>query len=162
MNLDFWRRAFDTAAAGAHALGAAIDRRKALLPRLLNILNGEEIGTELEEVFGVLWSLVLGFWLLLPFDTFGVTKAFRVLNAFSVEGLWGFVLVAFALWRFDAILMNRVCTRHGLTLFGVTLWSSLGALFLIGNITSPGAALFFLVAALEMLSYRNLRIEVKR
>lgn len=160
--LDFLRRAFATAATGSHFLGAAIDQRKAALPRLVLILDGEEIGTELEETFGALWAFCFGFWLLLPFDTFGNTRAFRVLDAISIEALWGLAAVAFALWRLDAITMKRQCARHCLTLFGVTLWSSLAVLFLIGNIASPAAAQFFLVAALETLSYRNLRIEAAR
>lgn len=140
---------------GAHAFGAAVDARKASIPRLVRILDGEQPGTSQPELFGAAWSFVFGFWLLLPFDTFGVTKAFAILNAISTEGLWALVTVAFALWRADAVLMNRALTRQKLTMVAVTLWSALGVLFLLGNPTSPGGALYALVAVFEALSYRN-------
>ncbi len=160
--LEFARRAFDTAAAGAHALGAAIDRRKAALPRLCLILDGGEIGTELDELFGAVWALTLGFWLLLPFHTFAQTPAFRVLNALSFEGLWALAITGFALWRLDSIVMNRPCARHTATISAVVLWSCFAVLFFFSSIASPGGILFCVLAAFEALSYRNQGVGVRR
>jgi len=157
--LEFGRRLCDTLAAGAHELAFQIDRRKAQLPRLKPIVDGDQIGTELDELFGALWALVLGGWLLLPLQTFANVRAFAVLEAISVEWLWGLALVVFGLVRLDALLMNRAHQRHGLSLLGVTLWSALAFFLIFGNIASPGGALFLLVAALETLSYRNQKPE---
>jgi hypothetical protein len=148
-------RFIDTVAAGANVLQIGCDRRKAALPRLFRILDGQGSCTDLHELFGAAWAFALGFWLLVPFDTFATTPTFRVLAAISIEGLWGAALFAFGLWRFDAILMNRRDTNHALTMAAVVLWGSLAVLFFLGNPAAPGAALFMLLATLESLSYRN-------
>lgn len=155
----FGRRVCDTLAASAIAFAMHVDRRKAALPRLKPIVDGDQIGTELNEMFGAFWALVLGAWLLLPLQTFANVRAFAVLHAISVEWLWGVALVVFGLVRLDALLMNRARQRHGLSLLGVTLWSALGCFLIFGNIASPGGPLFLLMAALETLSYRNQKPE---
>ena len=157
--LPFLRRVCDTLSAGAHALGAAIDRRKQALPRLGLILAGDELGTELEELFAAIWAGALGLWLLLPFHSFANVRAFAVLNIISYEWMWGVPLVVFAAWRFDAILLNRLCPRHNASLIGVGVWSSLAMFLLFGNVASPGGPFYLILAALEALSYRNLRTE---
>ncbi len=153
--LEFGRRLCDTLAAGAHELAWQIDRRKAALSRLKPIFDGDEIGTELDELLGVIWAATLGFWLALPMPSFANVRAFHLLNLVSVEGLWVCALLAYAAWRFDAILMNRMHARHHLTLLGVTLWSTLGVFLMIGNISSPAGILFCVVAFMETISYRN-------
>lgn len=153
--LEFGRRLCDTLAACAHVLAFQIDARKAALPRLRPILDGDEIGTELDEIFGVVWAAALGFWLASPLQSFANVRAFQVLNLVSIEGVWACALLAYAVWRFDAILMNRVRARHHLTLFGVTLWSTLAVFLMLGHAASPGAILFGVMTFIETLSYRN-------
>lgn len=153
--LEFGRQLRDTLAASAHALAFQIDARKAALPRLKPILDGDEIGTELDELFGAIWAMALGLWLGLPLESFANVRAFQVLNSISVEGLWAWALLAYAAWRFDAILMNRARCRHRATLLGVTLWSTLAVFLMLGNIASPGGILFLVMTFIETFSYRN-------
>lgn len=157
--VSFGRRLCDTLAAGAISFAHQVDRRKDALPRLKPIVDGDQIGTQFNELFGAVWALTLGAWLLLPMETFANVRAFSVLNAISVEWLWGVALVAFGAVRFDAILMNRARQRHNLSLLGVTLWSALACFLLFGNLASPGGATFLMFAALETLSYRNQKPE---
>ncbi len=156
----FGRRACDTLAAAAIAFAAQVDRRKSQLPRLKPIIDADQLGTEWSEMFGALWALTLGAWLLLPFQTFANVRAFAVLHAISVEWIWGVALAVFGVVRLDALLMNRARQRHGLSLLGVTLWSALAFFLIFGNLASPGGPLFLLMAALETLSYRNQKPEV--
>ena len=150
-------RLFDTMAAGAHGLGGAIDARKKCWPRLKLILNGEELGTELEELFGAAWALLLGLWFVLPLDAFYSVRAFSVLAMIGGEWVWGAALLCYGLWRLDSIVMNRVLYRHNASLCGVTIWSAFGFMMVAGNLASPGGAFFLLMAGLDALSYRNLR-----
>lgn len=154
-----WARALDTIAfevpRAARALVAALDKRKEMPDRLRAILIGRVPGSSLCELFGALWMLSLGVWLLLPFDTFTWVRDFAILERVSVEWLWGVALTAVALWRLDALIMNRIQTRRGLTMMAVVTWSSLAPILIISNIASPGGVAYLVFALLEMVTYRN-------
>lgn len=108
-----------------------------------------EHDTEPAELSGGLLKVGIGFWLLLPMDTFGSSPTFAALSILP-EPVWGVVLIALGTFHLSALRSGASAARRHAATIGYLVWFSFAVVFVA---TSPPAIgwVAFLVAGLAQL-----------
>lgn len=115
--------------------------------------------TEPAELSGGLLKVLIGAWLLLPWDTFSSSPTFAVLSVLP-ETVWGGALVALGLWHWAALRSGDRDRRRLAATVGYLIWFSFSVLFVTTNPPALGWACF-LVAGLAQL-WVSLRLLARR
>lgn len=114
-----------------------------------------EHDTEPVEMAGGLLKVSIGFWLLLPFDTFGSSPTFRAL-AVMPEWLWGSSLIVVGLLHLHALMDGDRRRRWRGSMVGFVVWFAMAFVFVatnppaLGWIAFMGAALGQMWASLRL------------
>jgi hypothetical protein len=115
-----------------------------------------EHDTEPAELSGGALKIALGFWLLLPWQTFTSSPTFESL-AVVPEWIWGGVLVCVGVMHLAALRDGYRVWRRGACLVGFLVWFSMACTFVIANPPAMGWLLFMLSALQQGWCYIRLR-----
>ena len=100
-----------------------------------------EHDTEPVELIGGATKVVMGLWLLLPWDTFGASPTFSVLAVLK-EQLWGAVLLAIGLAHLAALYHGHRAWRGWSATIGWLIWFAFAVVFVFTNPPGVGWVLF--------------------
>lgn len=118
-----------------------------------------EHDTEPTELSGGALKVMLGFWLLLPWQTFSSSPTFERL-AVVPEWLWGGVLLSIGVGHLAALHDGYAPWRRGASLAGFLIWFSMAVTFVFANPPAMGWLLFMLAALAQGWCYIRLRAPV--
>lgn len=116
-----------------------------------------EHDTEPIELQGATLKILLGFWLLLPWDSFDASPTFRYLDAIP-ETAWGTFLLITGFIHWYTLRSGYREMRRVSCLLGFLVWFALTVVFLVANAPAIGFAAFFVVALGQGWSYIRLGI----
>jgi len=108
-----------------------------------------EHDTEPVELSGGLLKVAIGFWLLLPFETFESSPTFAVF-AILPEWLWGCSLMALGIAHILSLRSGDLDRRRHGSMTGYLVWFSFAMVFVFTNPPAIGW-LAFLMAGLAQL-----------
>lgn len=94
---------------------------------------------------GGLLKIVVGVWLLLPWDTFASSSTFRVIGV-APEWAWGTVLFLVGSGHLVVLRDGSRTGRRRASLIGFLFWFSLGSVFVFSNPPALGWLLFMMSA----------------
>lgn len=106
----------------------------------------DEHDTEPVELSGGVLKVLLGFWLLLPMDSFASSPTFAVLDVIP-ETAMGLVLLAVGIGHLLALRDGYVPWRRAASLIGFLIWFTFAATFVWSNPPAMGWLPFLLSAA---------------
>lgn len=106
-----------------------------------------EHDTEPTELRGGFLKVLVGLWLILPFQTFSGSPSFGVISVIP-ENLWAIFLVVIGIGHLMALANGEPNWRRWSALVGCFVWSAMGITFLWANPAGIGSMLF-LVAGIE-------------
>lgn len=115
--------------------------------------------TEPVELGGGLLKIALGFWLLLPFDSFASSPSFVDL-AVIPEPLLGAVILAFGCFHLYALRGGCPRLRRTASLAGFLIWFTLAGTVLLTNPPAMGWITFLAAACGQAWCYIRLRSEL--
>jgi hypothetical protein len=100
-----------------------------------------EHDTEPTELSGGLLKAVIGFWLLLPVQTFSNAPAFEAVSVIP-ESAWGVFLVVVGVLHLAALRNGHAGWRRWAALIGCFIWCAMGLTFMAANPAGIGPLLF--------------------
>jgi len=109
-----------------------------------------EADTTSIEVVLALESILLGVWLLLPFDTFGSSATFNSLRMWPGEVATGLFVLATGLARTFGLATRSIRTRQIAAIYGLFVWSYIDYSFAESNIVATGVVTYFLFVVLSI------------
>ena len=102
--------------------------------------------TEPTEFWLGLVTLALGFWLLLPCDTFALGPGYRAMLALAPEPFWGLLWVAVGALHLVKLLTNGIHFRRQTAFLMVVLWLFQAVLIALGSMAGIGVAIYSTLA----------------
>src|SRR5688572_6041806 len=108
-----------------------------------------EMDTEPVELMGGGAKIVMGVWLLLPFQSFTSSPTFAALSVLP-EWLWGTFLLCVGLFHLAALRDGYRGWRKWAALVGFLIWVSFGTVFVWTNPPAIGWVLFMSVGGAQM------------
>lgn len=111
--------------------------------------------TEPVELSGGLLKLLIGFWLLLPLQSFQSSITFTAL-AVVPEWAWGAFLVVVGIGHLAALCDGSPPWRRAASLVGFLTWFTFAAIFVHSNPAAFGWAAFAVIAGQQGWAYIRL------
>ena len=108
-----------------------------------------EHDTEPIELIGGITKVLMGCWLLLPWDTFASSAAFSVLAVLR-EQLWGALLILIGAAHLAALYNGHRAWRGWAALIGFLIWFAFACVFVVTNPPGVGWIMFLSVAFAQM------------
>lgn len=93
------------------------------------------------ELSGGTLKIVVGFWLVLPLQTFSSAPAFGVISVIP-ENLWALFLVVIGAGHLAALANGHPAWRRWAAFVGCFIWSAMGITFIWANPAGIGPLLF--------------------
>jgi hypothetical protein len=100
-----------------------------------------EHDSEPTELSGGLLKIVVGFWLILPLQTFSGGPAFGTISVIP-EDIWALFLVIIGSGHLAALANGHPAWRRWAALVGCFVWCAMGSTFLWASPSSIGPLLF--------------------
>ncbi len=104
-----------------------------------------EHDTEPVELAGGVLKVMLGAWLVLPWQSFASSPTFETL-AVVPEWLAGMALLSLGAWHMLALRSGVRCWRRTASLLGFLVWFSMAVTFVIANPPAIGWLAFMMAA----------------
>ena len=93
-----------------------------------------------------LYAFWWGFWLLLPFHTFGVSTVYQTMAAMGPEWVWGGIYLVVGLSYILALMFNRPVWCKRISYVNLFLWLLLAAMYGIGDYRGLGVIIYSVMA----------------
>lgn len=122
-----------------------------MINRITQLLTGTH--TEFFEVFNAVLIITWGSWLLLPFDSFGSSKAFTVLSTFVSEPLFALLPIIIGVYILYTLITFKITRRRYGILAASAFWIFLSIIIGISNIAATGVPVYGLIAISSAISY---------
>lgn len=108
-----------------------------------------EHDTEPAELSGGILKAAIGFWLLLPLDTFASSPTFAAL-AVLPEWAWGTALFCAGVFHLGVLRRGNRTWRQRASLLGFLVWFSFAVVFVITNPPAFGFLAFLMAGLAQM------------
>ena len=92
--------------------------------------------------FNALYAFWWGFWLILPFRTFGVSTVYQTMARMGPEWVWGSVYLIVGLSFIIALALNKLCWCKRVGYVILFLWLLLVAMYGIGDYRGLGVVVY--------------------
>lgn len=119
-----------------------------------------EHDTEPAEFRGALLKLLMGFWLVLPLDSFQSSRTFATLS-FMPEFVWGWLFLILGALKLYYLRQGSWKSRGTMAFIGFLVWFSLGLVFVSTNPPALGWIMFMLAAAEQGWCCIRLRLHAR-
>lgn len=112
---------------------------------------------EFSELLNGLAATLWGFWLLLPWDSFGRTSSFAAMRELAPEWLWGATICGLGIIQIAGLIAGwwRWRRRSALILCGV--WAFIAVMLAQANISGTGTVIYPLFSLSAMWAYLRMR-----
>lgn len=110
------------------------------------------------EFISALQIFTYGFWILLPWDTFGKVAALKILLNIAPEWIFGAIPVSIALGWF---LCRRLSIRQTFAVLAMTFWLLMGTAVLISNFYSTAFVLYITNVVIASMAFNEINKEAR-
>jgi hypothetical protein len=95
------------------------------------------------ETITAVQSMLLGIWLLLPFDSFGSSQAFRIMSVIAPEWAWSVLMVAIGVSQLYFVHTKRITPRLNMARVMLPVWIVIDLSFLLSLPASTASSTYF-------------------
>lgn len=121
-----------------------------MLPAIRHFLHRDTSWFELVNAsFLFVWAIVL----IVPYDTFGTSVTYEVLDAWASEPVWATLATVLGACGFWGLRLTASLPRRAALLGGVFFWGTIGVSMVFSNVISTGGWIYLVFAHLCALAY---------
>lgn len=96
-------------------------------------------------------AILFGAWLLLPYETFGVSSTYAVMRSIAPEWLWGAVIFGVGAIQFFGLFTKRIGIRRVLGFLDLFLWTAVDLAQWLTHTESAAPIIYFTAVVAAVL-----------